>query len=205
MTLSQIIKALRNKEERPKCKRCGGKGSWLMPGDAHKSEGWVPCHSCGGTGYEKEMKMNTARKRMSVLDKVALEYLVRERRYWLLPEDKYSYGIAPNQLCLDYDNKIALGIIFQSGSGPDYPIGSRLMDILTKLEHSEHEMSAYVAAVFWNNSKPFIAAATTLTTLKHRLAPIRFRPASHGYASSYTFLDEELKPITEIERPKLPW
>lgn len=25
------------------CPACNGSGSFLMPGDAHKSEGWVPC------------------------------------------------------------------------------------------------------------------------------------------------------------------
>lgn len=35
---------------RIKCQVCDGKGQVLMPGDAHKSEGMVPCRFCHG-GY----------------------------------------------------------------------------------------------------------------------------------------------------------
>lgn len=36
------------------CSQCGGTGQYLMSADAHRSEGWVPCHSCGGTGRSSE-------------------------------------------------------------------------------------------------------------------------------------------------------
>ena len=42
----------------PNCKRCGGSGEYLMPGDAHRSEGIVPC-SC----ETPKMKRETAGER----------------------------------------------------------------------------------------------------------------------------------------------
>ena len=42
------------------CETCGGKGMWLEPGDAHRSEGWAPCphQFCrGGKVFQKRVEI----------------------------------------------------------------------------------------------------------------------------------------------------
>lgn len=50
-----LMKRKANKREkegdRGKCPKCHGVGQWLMPGDAHKSEGMVPCGFSNQYGY----------------------------------------------------------------------------------------------------------------------------------------------------------
>lgn len=38
----------KRKKPRELCNICHGKGEYLMPGDAHRSTGWVPCHCNNG-------------------------------------------------------------------------------------------------------------------------------------------------------------
>lgn len=39
------------------CTRCDGKGQYLMSGDLHRSEGWVPCNCHGGIVKEKVIEI----------------------------------------------------------------------------------------------------------------------------------------------------
>ena len=39
------------------CSRCGGSGQYLMSGDLHRSEGWVPCNCHGGQIKEKMIEV----------------------------------------------------------------------------------------------------------------------------------------------------
>ncbi len=61
--LGRQLQSLITKAERESCPSCDGKGMWLMPPDAHRSEGWVPCEACGGTGEKrKETKVAATKK-----------------------------------------------------------------------------------------------------------------------------------------------
>lgn len=41
------------------CTACGGKKTYLMQGDAHKSTGWVPCYHCNKDGLRTTKYVET--------------------------------------------------------------------------------------------------------------------------------------------------
>jgi hypothetical protein len=77
----QDCQYFRKYSEREVCTACGGKGQYLMPGDAHRSEGIVPCMHCSKDGkkYVHNVHVTVAKPDKNLCD-VCKMYAYRARR-----------------------------------------------------------------------------------------------------------------------------
>jgi hypothetical protein len=140
----------------------------------------------------------------TILDKIDLAYLVADMKYWITQEIRVMHGVNPNHLCIDKQKNIALGILFKSSNGPDYPLGLRLLELLKKLK-ADANHDCYVATQMWDvRRNAHILHTNPLSTIATRVAGAKWMPPTNGYISPYVFLTEELQ-LANMNRATLPF